>query len=63
MVEVKSSPELPVRGDVRIAVISDLNSGLGAADYEWQVDSIISRIPRIWNPDLVLCGGDMVAGM
>ncbi len=57
------SPELPVRGDTRIAVISDLNSGLGAADYQWQVDSIIQRIPRIWKPDLVISGGDMVAGM
>lgn len=56
-------PQLPKRGDLRIAVISDLNSGLGAATYEWQVDSIINRLPRIWKPDLVLCGGDMVAGM
>lgn len=63
LVSVKNSPELPKRGDVRIAVISDLNSGLGAADYEWQVDSIINRIPRIWHPDLVISGGDMVAGM
>src|SRR5690606_16832989 len=54
---------LPRRGDLRIAVISDLNSGLGSADYEWQVVSIIRRIPRIWRPDLVLCGGDMGAGM
>lgn len=53
----------PKRGDLRIAVISDLNSGLGSATYEWQVDSIIQRIPRCWQPDLVLCGGDMVAGM
>ncbi|WP_051935808.1 phosphodiester glycosidase family protein [Salegentibacter sp. Hel_I_6] len=59
----KYSPELPKRGNTRIAVISDLNSGLGAADYEWQVDSIINRIPKIWQPDLVICGGDMVAGM
>ncbi|HSP82523.1 MAG TPA: metallophosphoesterase, partial [Gillisia sp.] len=63
LVTAKNSPELPIRGDVRIAVISDLNSGLGAADYEWQVDSIINRIPRIWKPDLVISGGDMVAGM
>lgn len=63
LVATKNSPVLPVRGDVRIAVISDLNSGLGAANYEWQVDSIINRIPRLWQPDLVVCGGDMVAGM
>ncbi|MGC1632006.1 MAG: phosphodiester glycosidase family protein, partial [Gelidibacter sp.] len=56
-------PEVPKRGDLRIAVISDLNSGLGAVDYEWQVDSIIQRIPRIWKPDLVISGGDLVAGM
>ncbi|MCM4169058.1 3',5'-cyclic adenosine monophosphate phosphodiesterase CpdA [Arenibacter antarcticus] len=63
LVSLKNSPELPERGQMRIAVISDLNSGLGAADYEWQVDSILQRIPRIWKPDLVVCGGDMVAGM
>jgi hypothetical protein len=53
----------PRRGDLRIAVVSDLNAGLGSATYEWQVDSIMQRIPRLWKPDLVLCGGDMVAGM
>lgn len=63
LVAKKGSPVLPKRGDLRIAVISDLNSGLGAANYEWQVDSIINRIPKIWQPDLVICGGDMVAGM
>ncbi|MBI6120299.1 phosphodiester glycosidase family protein [Salegentibacter maritimus] len=63
LVAKKDSPVLPKRGDFRIAVISDLNSGLGAANYEWQVDSIINRIPKIWQPDLVICGGDMVAGM
>lgn len=56
-------PEVPARGDLRVAVISDLNSGLGAIDYEWQVDSIVQRIPRIWKPDLVISGGDLVAGM
>lgn len=63
LVPNKNMPELPLRGDQRIAVISDLNSGLGAADYQWQVDSILDRIPRIWKPDLVISGGDMVAGM
>ena len=63
LVATRPSPQLPARGDTRIAVISDLNSGLGAADYQWQVDSIIQRIPRLWKPDLVISGGDMVAGM
>ena len=51
----------PARGDVRIVVISDLNSQYGSTDYEPEVDRAIALIPG-WQPDLVLCGGDMVAG-
>jgi hypothetical protein len=51
----------PVRGDVRLAVISDLNSAYGSTDYQPQVDQAISLIPD-WQPDIVLGGGDMVAG-
>ncbi len=51
----------PVRGDVRIAVISDLNSAYGSTDYEPEVDKAIELIPG-WQPDVVLGGGDMVAG-
>jgi hypothetical protein len=51
----------PARGDVRIAVISDLNSQYGSTTYEAEVDKAIALIPA-WQPDLVLCGGDMVAG-
>ncbi|PSB04027.1 metallophosphoesterase family protein [Merismopedia glauca] len=47
--------------DVRIVVISDLNSQYGATTYEPQVDKAIAMIPG-WEPDLVLCGGDMIAG-
>ncbi len=52
----------PDRGDFRILVISDLNSSFGSTSYEWQVDSTIARIPRLWQPDMVLTGGDMIAG-
>lgn len=52
----------PRRGDTRMAVISDFNASFGSVTYEWQVDSIVQRIPRIWNPDMVICGGDMIAG-
>ena len=51
----------PPRGDVRLAVISDLNSYYGATEYEAEVDQGMSLLP-FWKPDLVLCGGDMVAG-
>lgn len=51
----------PPRGDVRIMVISDLNSYYGATTYEPEVDQAIA-LTSYWQPDLVLCGGDMVAG-
>ncbi len=47
---------------MRIVVISDLNSQYGSTEYEPEVDKAIALIPTIWQPDLVLCGGDMVAG-
>lgn len=51
----------PPRGDVRLVVISDLNSQYGSTSYEPQVDRAVALIPG-WQPDIVLCGGDMVAG-
>ncbi len=51
----------PPRGDARIVVISDLNSQYGSTDYEPEVDQAIALLST-WKPDLVLCGGDMVAG-
>ncbi len=53
-------PFLP-RGDQRIALISDLNSSYGSTSYVPQVHRGIKLLRRI-KPDLVLCGGDMVAG-
>jgi len=53
--------EAPPRGDVRIAVISDLNSAYGSTSYEPEVTKAVALIPA-WQPDLVLGGGDMVAG-
>lgn len=51
----------PPRGDVRIVVISDLNSAYGSTEYEPEVDKAIDLLP-FWQPDLVLCSGDMIAG-
>lgn len=51
----------PLRGDIRLAVISDLNSAYGATDYREEVIQGIALLPE-WQPDLVLCAGDMVAG-
>ena len=51
----------PIKRDFRIVLISDLNSQYGSTDYDPEVDKAITLIPQ-WQPDLVLCGGDMVAG-
>jgi hypothetical protein len=51
----------PKRGDVRLIVISDLNSQYGSTDYEPEVTNAIALIPD-WKPDMVVCSGDMVAG-
>ncbi|MGL5793396.1 MAG: metallophosphoesterase family protein [Waterburya sp.] len=52
---------LPPRKDLRIVVISDLNSQYGSTTYDPEVEQAIALIPQ-WQPDLVLCGGDMIAG-
>ena len=52
---------IPPRKDFRAVVISDLNSEYGSTEYEPEIDRAIALIPQ-WQPDLVLCGGDMVAG-
>lgn len=51
----------PMRGDVRLVVISDLNSRYGSTTYRSEVAEAMRMIPA-WQPDLVICSGDMVAG-
>ncbi len=58
---VKNSLAVPHRQDIRIVVISDLNSQYGSTEYEPEIDKAIALIPQ-WQPDLVLCGGDAIAG-
>ncbi|WP_017293184.1 metallophosphoesterase family protein [Geminocystis herdmanii] len=55
------NPRQPTRGDVRLLVISDLNSAYGSTEYEKEVDLAVKMIP-FWQPDLILCSGDMIAG-
>ncbi|MBE9182000.1 metallophosphoesterase [Oculatella sp. LEGE 06141] len=51
----------PPRGDARIVVISDLNGEYGSTTYDAEVRRAIELVPE-WQPDIVLAGGDMVAG-
>ena len=60
-IEIPANIYLPPRQDFRIVVISDLNSQYGATEYEPEVKNAIALMSQ-WQPDLVLCGGDMIAG-
>ncbi len=51
----------PPRGDVRLVAISDLNSAYGSTDYDPEIDKGINLLP-FWEPDMVVCSGDMIAG-
>ena len=60
--DLAQSIYLPPRQDLRIAVISDLNSQYGSTEYEPEVTKAIDLIINRWQPDLVLGGGDAIAG-
>ncbi|MDJ0716789.1 MAG: metallophosphoesterase [Prochloraceae cyanobacterium] len=47
--------------NVRIVLISDLNSQYGSTSYEPEVHQAIALIPEL-KPDLILCAGDSIAG-
>jgi len=46
---------------LKILLISDLNDSYGSVSYSKEVHEVVKRAKEI-NPDLILCGGDMVAG-
>lgn len=48
--------------DLRVAVISDLNSSYGSTEYEPEVPRVVDLILEDWKPDLVLSAGDLIAG-
>ncbi|MEO1403947.1 MAG: metallophosphoesterase [Cyanobacteria bacterium J06635_1] len=50
----------PERGDIRAIVISDMNSRYGSTEYKTEVLRGIELLPD-WQPDLVICAGDMIA--
>ena len=58
---ITRSYQISENQNVRIVVISDLNSQYGSTEYEPEIDRAIALIPQ-WQPSLVLCGGDMIAG-
>ena len=53
---ITNTSQISETQDVRIVVISDLNSQYGSTEYEPEIDKAIALLPQ-WQPDLVLCGG------
>ncbi|WP_410219901.1 metallophosphoesterase family protein [Pedobacter sp.] len=60
---IREGKTLPVlsKKDFNIAVISDLNSGYGSTSYHDDVYTALKELKTL-KPDMILCGGDMVAG-
>ncbi len=59
-VRARPWPTIP-RGDQRLVLISDLNASYGSTSYIPQVHRGVELVQAL-QADLVLCGGDMVAG-
>lgn len=55
------SQSLNSESGMRVVLIADLNESYGSTYYEKYVDSTLTYIEK-WQPDLVLCAGDMIAG-
>lgn len=51
----------PVKKTIKVAVISDLNSSYGSTTYHSDVYATLKELDSI-KPDVILCGGDMIAG-
>ena len=51
----------PKQKTIKIAVISDLNSSYGSTEYHADVYATLKELDSI-KPDIILCGGDMIAG-
>lgn len=58
---VQNSPNETKNKSLKILLISDLNDSYGSVTYSKEVHEVVKRVQAI-NPDLILCGGDMVAG-
>ncbi|NET09918.1 MAG: hypothetical protein F6K16_35500, partial [Symploca sp. SIO2B6] len=58
---VPDSVFAPERGDLRVIIFSDINGRYRSTTYRQEVINSIRLIP-VWEPDLVLLAGDMVAG-
>ncbi len=52
----------PPRGELRVILLSDFNGSYGATDYSPAVARVLDATVQVWQPDLFLSAGDVVAG-
>ena len=56
------APVNPPRGDLRVVLLSDFNGSYGVTDYSPAVARAVEATIQVWQPDLFLSAGDVVAG-
>lgn len=52
----------PPRGDLRAFILSDINSAYGSTDYVMGIKQSVRYALELWQPDIVLSPGDLIAG-
>ena len=52
----------PPRGDLRVVLLSDFNGSYGVTDYSPVVARVAETTVQVWQPDLFLSAGDVIAG-
>ena len=56
------TPANPPRGDLRVVLLSDFNGSYGVTDYSPVVARVAETTVQVWQPDLFLSAGDVIAG-
>ena len=58
---VVAQPANPERGDIRLVILSDFNASYGSLSYPVVVGEVLAYT-TLWQPDLFLSAGDVIAG-
>lgn len=52
----------PPRGELRLVILSDFNGAYGSTRYRPMVHQAVAMTTEVWQPDLFLSAGDVIAG-
>ena len=62
IIPVSQTQTNPERGDIRVVILGDFNSSYGSLSYPPELSKVLETTLRVWQPDLLLSPGDVVAG-